>query len=191
MAALSTTDMKLIDSIFGIYSGYVLDFSNSTFDAFFRRDVGVDVYDAAYATYGDSKGKRFRAFLENARAAAVVKALTELWTYREVDRLDRGEMETIPNARARLSELIVKLGGKPLPGNPAEATQAAAPTRHTLRPGGRRGRSGVNPAGGPGRTQRCHSSTSPRSRMAPVEVHRPDGLNSARSGRSCPASDRS
>jgi len=129
MAALSTTDMKLIDSIFGIYSGYVLDFSNSTFDAFFRRDVGVDVYDAAYATYGDSKGKRFRAFLENARAAAVVKALTELWTYREVDRLDRGEMETIPNARARLSELIVKLGGKPLPGNPAEATQAAAPTR--------------------------------------------------------------
>ncbi len=127
MATLSTTDMKLIDSIFGMYSGWVLDFSNSTFDAFFRRDVGVNIYDDAYAAYGDSKGKRFRGFLENARPAAVVRALSELWAYREAGRLDRGEKDTVPNARARLSEVIVKLGGNPLPGGPAEAAQAAAP----------------------------------------------------------------
>lgn len=127
MATLSTTDMKLINSIFGMYSGWILDFSNSTFDAFFRRDVGVNIYDDAYATYGDSKGKRFRGFLENAPPAAVVKALTELWAYREAGRLDRGEKDTVLNARARLSEVIVKLGGKPLPCDPAEAPQAAAP----------------------------------------------------------------
>lgn len=127
MATLSTTDMKLIDSIFGMYGGWVLDFSNSTFDAFFRRDVGVNIYDAAYATYGDSKGKRFRGFLENAQSPAVVKALTELWAYREAGLLDRGEKETVPNARARLSEVIAKLGGKPLPNGSSEPSKAAAP----------------------------------------------------------------
>jgi hypothetical protein len=126
MATLSTTEMKLIDSIFGMYSGWVLDFSNSTFDAFFRRDVGVNIYDAVYATYGDSKGKRLRGFLENAQSAAVVKALSELWIYREAGRLDRGEKETVPNARARLSEVVVKLGGKPLAGDTAEPAEAAA-----------------------------------------------------------------
>jgi len=130
MAILSTTDMKLIDSVFGMYSGWVLDFSNSTFEAFFRRDVGVDIYDNAYATYGDSKGKRLRGFLENAQPAAVVKALTEMWAYREAGRLDRGEDEKVANARARLSALIVKLGGKPLPGDPSsEPGPAAAPAQ--------------------------------------------------------------
>ena len=57
----------------------------------------------------------------------MVKALTELWAYREAGRLDRGEKDTVPNARARLSEVIVKLGGKPLPADPAMPAQAAAP----------------------------------------------------------------
>ena len=45
MPKLTTADMKLIDSLFGMYGGYVMDFSNKRFNVFFKQDVGVDIYD--------------------------------------------------------------------------------------------------------------------------------------------------
>jgi Restriction endonuclease len=118
-------------------SGYVLDFTNSTYAAFFRNDVGLDIYDDVYAYYGDSKGKRLRRFLEVGQPVAVSKALAALWEYRETSRIDHRETETIPNARARLSSLIVRLGGTPLPSDPAvehppASTKPALPSETTL-----------------------------------------------------------
>lgn len=127
MAALSTVDMKLIDSLFGMYGGYVLDFSNNTYSAFFRNDVGLDIYDDVYAAYGDSKGKRLRRFLEVGQPVTVAKALAALWEYRDASRVDRGDVETVPNARARLSSLIMKLGGKPLPADASTGPSPAVP----------------------------------------------------------------
>ncbi|MBO9127699.1 MULTISPECIES: restriction endonuclease [unclassified Rhizobium] len=115
MAQLTTTDMALIDKIFGMYGGYVLDFSNDRFAAFFNRDLKIDIYHERYALHGPSKGKHFRAFLEVSPDADVVRALTALWEYREAGRLDRGEEETIPHARQRLSAVLNKIGGKALP----------------------------------------------------------------------------
>ena len=59
--SLRATEKNLIDEITGMSSGYVLDFSNVTFDEFFRTEVGMDIYDDAYAVNGNSKGKRLRA----------------------------------------------------------------------------------------------------------------------------------
>jgi hypothetical protein len=118
MAQLSTVEMSLIDSIFGMYGGYVLDFSNDRFAAFFNRDLKIDIYHDRYSIYGSSKGKHFRAFLELAPNADVVRALTALWEYRGAGMLDRGQAETVANARQRLSNLLVKLGGKALPPDP-------------------------------------------------------------------------
>jgi hypothetical protein len=114
MVQLSTTDMALIDSIFGMYSGNVLDFSNSRFATFFNRDLKIDIYHERYAIHGASKGKHFRAFLETAPNADVVRTLAALWEYREAYKLDRGEAETVPRSKQRLSSLLVKLGGAPL-----------------------------------------------------------------------------
>lgn len=127
MAQLSTIDMKLIDSIFGMYSGYVLDFSNDRFASFFNRDLNIDIYHDRYAIHGGSKGKVFRGFLEIASNADVVRALTALWEYRETYRLDHNEAETVLHARQRLSQLVVKLGGKPLPAGFDEPAPAAPP----------------------------------------------------------------
>lgn len=121
MAQLTTIDMTLIDNIFGMYGGYVLDFSNDRFAAFFNRDLKIDIYNDRYGVHGTSKGKHFRAFLEIAPNAEVAKALTALWEYREAGMLDRGESETVPNARQRLSNLLVKLGGNPLAPDPSAA----------------------------------------------------------------------
>ena len=118
MAQLSTTDMALVDNIFGMYSGYVLNFSNDRFAAFFNRDLKIDIYHDRYAIHGTSKGKHFRAFLEIAPNADVVRTLKALWEYREAGMLDRGEAETVPNARQRMSNLLVKLGGAALLADP-------------------------------------------------------------------------
>lgn len=118
MAQLTTTDMALIDNIFGMYGGYVLDFSNDRFAAFFNRDLKIDIYHDRYSIHGTSKGKHFRAFLEIAPNADVVRALTALWEYREAGMLDRGETETVHNSWQRLSNLLVKLEGTPLPTDP-------------------------------------------------------------------------
>ena len=38
-------DMRIIDRVFGMEGGYVLDFSNRTFAEFFHEELGVDIYD--------------------------------------------------------------------------------------------------------------------------------------------------
>lgn len=127
MAELTTADMTLIDTLFGMYSGWVLDFSSDRFQAFFVRDVGVDIYKERFEVYGTSKGKRLRAFPEIAPPAYVVKALTALWDVRESERLGKGEEEKVPHARARLNAVMTRLGGKPLPAGFDELTPAQPP----------------------------------------------------------------
>lgn len=121
MANLSTVDMKLVDSLFGMYGGYVLNFSNKTFASFFSRDVGIEIYDEAYAAHGESKGKRLWSFLERAPPAVVARALLALWEIREIERVERGEDDRVPQARERLSALLVRLGAAPLPGGAERA----------------------------------------------------------------------
>jgi len=82
-------------------SGYVMDFSNRTFSEFFRESARVDIYSEKYASNGDSKAKRLRAFIELEEDALVGNALTELldyWRYKtpnpnrdEAHRLARAE----------------------------------------------------------------------------------------------------
>lgn len=126
MANLRPIELKLIDDLTGMASGSVLDFSNRTFEEFFREEVGVDIYDDAYADVGTSKGKRLRSFLIKAQPRAVAIALTALWEYREVGRIDRGEDETVPRARARLSAIVERLGGSPLPDH-SDTTEPVQP----------------------------------------------------------------
>ena len=46
MEQLRPVELKIINELFGMNSGYVLDFTNSTFADFFRREVGIDIYTA-------------------------------------------------------------------------------------------------------------------------------------------------
>lgn len=115
MEQLRPVELKLVDELFGMSSGYVLDFNNRTFADFFRREVGIDIYVDAYAINGGSKGKHLRAFLTIGQPRAIAKALGALWEYRETDRLGRGEPEAVANAHRRLSAIVERLGGPTLP----------------------------------------------------------------------------
>lgn len=48
-------DIPIIDTVFGMESGYVLNFSNRTFANFFHEELGVDIYDDRWAAQGNSK----------------------------------------------------------------------------------------------------------------------------------------
>lgn len=115
MPGLRPIEMNLVDELFGMSSGWVLDFSNATFAEFFRVEVGVDIDDSAYDLGSNSKGKRLRAFLLRAQERAIAKALAALWEYREDMMRRQSRAETVSDARPRLSKLIERLGGGALP----------------------------------------------------------------------------
>ena len=62
-------------------SGYVLDFSNRTFQAFFADSAKIDISDGKYSNGGDSKANRLRAFWQLQSDNIVGKSLKDLLDY--------------------------------------------------------------------------------------------------------------
>jgi hypothetical protein len=48
MVNLKRSEMRFIDEVFGMGSGYVLDFSNRTFAEFFEDEFGINIYHEKY-----------------------------------------------------------------------------------------------------------------------------------------------
>jgi len=61
MADLSPLEKRQLEDLLGMSGGYVLDFTNRTFADLFKDSVHINIYDAKYATRGDSKANRLRA----------------------------------------------------------------------------------------------------------------------------------
>lgn len=113
MPNIRAIDMMFLDDLFEMGSGYVLNFSNSTFSRFFADELNVDIDDPIYAEQGGSKGKRLRCFLQKVDIPTVIRTLKALWEYREAIRQREGKTETTQNAQGRLLSLINRLEGKP------------------------------------------------------------------------------
>ena len=60
--SIRTTDVLVIDNVFGMGDGYVLNFSNRTFSEFFA-ELGVDIDQPRWSVNGGSKAKRLRTYL--------------------------------------------------------------------------------------------------------------------------------
>ena len=78
-------EREALEDALGMGGGYVLDFSDRTFDEFVYEAVGIDPAEktSLFAAYGTSKAKRLRSFIERAVPAVVGKLLREMWAYRE------------------------------------------------------------------------------------------------------------
>lgn len=114
MTRLSTIDMMLVDDLFGYRSGYVLDFSNHTFQRFFADELSVEIYSDTFGQDGGSKGKRLGCYLRLADPKDAARALKAIWDYREALHARTGESEKVKDARTRFFDLIRKLeGGAP------------------------------------------------------------------------------
>ncbi len=75
MANFKSREMRLLDSIFEMEGGYVLNFSNRTMDEFFSEELGINIYDEIYAGSGTSKAWRLRTLLQLADPLTVVRVL--------------------------------------------------------------------------------------------------------------------
>ena len=111
MSNLTHIEKQKLEREFGMSSGYVLDFSNRTFEEFFREVVGIEIYDTRFDYGSGSKANRMRAFWNKAsddQLRTLFNGILEGW--------DIYSGEPIPqSARELLLQIINRLGGTNTP----------------------------------------------------------------------------
>src|SRR4051812_8028695 len=112
IGALREIDMRLIDDLFGMGGGYVLDFTDRTFGSFFRDDLGIDIDHARFRMDGTSKAKRLRCLLKTSDSPTRVRVLKALWEYRSFQQRRNRQQEDIPHAGEEFRRLIERIEGR-------------------------------------------------------------------------------
>ena len=82
MANINFKDRRIIEKLFEMESGFVLDFSNKTFQDFFIDGLGIDIYELKYEFKGESKANRLRSFWEiesDYNVGKSIELLAEYW----------------------------------------------------------------------------------------------------------------
>lgn len=86
--------------------GYVLDFSDKTFQEFFEDEFGIDIFTAEYEVDGSSKRNRLITFFGRSEKHIALRALRALWERREglLDSLQNSDEAQA--ARAKSAEFL-------------------------------------------------------------------------------------
>lgn len=84
MSSLSGAEKLKFESLFSMSGGYVIDFSNSSFQRFVMDCVRLDIYDSRYERHGTSKANRLRALWDIEPDSVVGRLLEEMLQYYEV-----------------------------------------------------------------------------------------------------------
>jgi hypothetical protein len=112
MSSLATNDKQVLETLFQMGGGYVLNFSDRTFQEFFKDDVRVEIYAEKYNYASGSKANRLRGFWQAADDAIVGRSIEKLIAYIDtqilVGRLDRQNfpLELIQRGRAVAARLM-------------------------------------------------------------------------------------
>lgn len=91
MSDLTNIEKRKLERLFGMSSGYVLDFSNRTFEEFVLESTGRAIYDARYDYGSGSKANRLRGFWNEESNYVVGKLLGDLIDYGEFNDLGAAE----------------------------------------------------------------------------------------------------
>lgn len=83
MTNLSTNERQLLEKLFQMNGGYVLNFSDKTMSDFFRDDLGIDIYDKKYNYESGSKANRLRGLWLTADVKIIGKSILKLIEYIE------------------------------------------------------------------------------------------------------------
>lgn len=82
MADLNYKEKLIIEKLFNMGSGYVMDFSNRTFQEFIYDSLNIDIYNSKYDYESGSKANRLRAFFKeesNYRVGVLLNDLLDYW----------------------------------------------------------------------------------------------------------------
>ncbi len=114
MANLTTIEKQILEKLFQMNGGYVLNFSDRTMGEFFRDDVGVDIYTQKYNYASGSKANRLRGLWLKADNKMVAKSVLKLIEYVESQiLLDNLKKSDFPDDRMSAGKAVAeKLLGK-------------------------------------------------------------------------------
>jgi hypothetical protein len=123
MATLNTNEKQLLERLFQMGGGYVLNFSDRSIGEFFRDDMGVDIFDQKYNYASGSKANRLRGFWQAADDTLVAKSIDKLIEYID-NQIVLGSLkkeEFSPELVQRGRSIAARLrGGKAAPTAPNE-----------------------------------------------------------------------
>ncbi len=120
MSDLTGIEKMRLEKLFGMGGGYVLNFSDRTFQSFILDTTKIDVFSEEYGQC--SKANRLRTFWNrenNYNTAALTKALIDYW------QETKGE---ISDEETRLKEECLKAADRLLRENPVENLDAIQPS---------------------------------------------------------------
>lgn len=83
MSDLTTLEKRKLEQLLGMSGGYVLDFSNKTFDEFTIESTRRSIYDEKYNHGSGSKANQLRGFWKEESNGVVAKLLSDLLDYSE------------------------------------------------------------------------------------------------------------
>lgn len=87
MSDLTSIEKIKLEKLFEMESGYVLDFSNRTFQEFILETLNIDIYDEKYNYHSGSKANRLRGFWKeeaNSKAGELIEKLLEYWKAKRI-----------------------------------------------------------------------------------------------------------
>ena len=113
MSSLTTLEKRCFEGLFGMASGYVLDFTNQSFAQLFHDTVKINIDDAKYAIHGDSKAKRMRAFWEIESDPILGEVLSEILEVWKFEKDKKGNAPTSAGY-SECKKIVGRLLGKPL-----------------------------------------------------------------------------
>ena len=87
MSNLTRNEKDILEAFLEMKSGYVLDFSNRTFQEFIFEHTGIDIYDFLYNYESGSKANRLRAFWDTEPNHIVAKLIDAFLRHWETQKL--------------------------------------------------------------------------------------------------------
>ena len=124
MADLTPKEKSCLEHLLGMSSGYVLNFSDSTFATFFADTVGIDIDDAKYRQGNSgSKAKRMREFWRLEPNHVVGKVIAEL-----IEHIRNNGLE-VDQARLEAARAIERRHSTGIPVAEVESLKAISPEK--------------------------------------------------------------
>ncbi len=102
-----------LERALGMESGYLLNFSDRTFNDFLYETIRIDPQEksALFNGRGTSKANRLRSFIERGQPGLVANLLREMWEYREGIRFSPSERDK-DKLRETFFSLIARIEGR-------------------------------------------------------------------------------
>lgn len=112
MSRISVAHKVFLEEVFGMSTGYVLDFTNASFESLFR-DIEIDIYDREkYPGFGESKAERMRGLWKWGSDAEVSSAVYAIVDYIEAKKAGgRWSKDVTDEQVARLRAIAGHLHG--------------------------------------------------------------------------------